>query len=363
MIIDHDMINFLNVVNAAFNLDINIDYSKLNYDNIFEKAKYYHLSALVYSPIYKYGQQYIDSQKFEDFHNYVFNELSLYYNTILQIYNILDKISEKGYKIIDMALLQKHINQFAEVSEYKYISIAVEDYDFDNICKLLNDYKNKPLNDYYKGRKFYIDNFEIVLIKKSNVEKYIGRQLYTQELHNNLYTLSATDYLTILILDLIYKLATGLNSIKSLLYMRCIIERDSSKIDWEYFWNNAKRKGYEKLYLVVFKILKKYFLFNTDDFILNTDININNDIIDEFMKLLCNIDNENNKDIIKHKKDIILNSDDNINKISKKSFFKNILKRFQKHDTVTSSNIQAVKYDNINYDKRKELLLSLGLHI
>lgn len=357
------MINFLNVVNAAFNLDINIDYSKLNYDNIFEKAKYYHLSALVYSPIYKYGQQYIDSQKFEDFHNYVFNELSLYYNTILQIYNILDKISEKGYKIIDMALLQKHINQFAEVSEYKYISIAAEDYDFDNICKLLNDYKNKPLNDYYKGRKFYIDNFEIVLIKKSNVEKYIGRQLYTQELHNNLYTLSATDYLTILILDLIYKLATGLNSIKSLLYMRCIIERDSSKIDWEYFWNNAKRKGYEKLYLVVFKILKKYFLFNTDDFILNTDININNDIIDEFMKLLCNIDNENNKDIIKHKKDIILNSDDNINKISKKSFFKNILKRFQKHDTVTSSNIQAVKYDNINYDKRKELLLSLGLHI
>ena len=81
------------------------------------------------------------------------------------------------------------------------------------------------------------------------------------------------------------------------------------------------------------------------------------------MKLLCNIDNEGNKDIIKNKKDISLNNNDNINKISNESFLKNIFKRFQKHDTVTSSNIQVIKYDNINQDKRKELLLSLGIHI
>lgn len=364
MNINYDMIDFLNVVNAAFNSDINIDYSKLNYENIFEKAKYYNLSALVYSPIYKNGRQYIDSQKFEDFHNYVFNELGLYYNTILKIYNILDKISERGYKLIDMALLQKHINQFAEVSEYRYISIAVEDNDFDNVCQLLKDYKNKPLNNNYKGRKFYIDNFKIVLFKKGNIEKYTGRELTIEALDNNMYTLSPTDYLTVLILDLIYKLTTGLNSIKSLLYMRCIIERDNSKIDWEYFWNNAKNQGYEKLYSAVFTILKEYFLFNTDDYVINADVNINTETVEAFMNLLCNIDNDSNRDTLKQNKDMILKRDDNINRAAKESFLKNIFRRFQKQDTVTSSCIRTNISKNKNHiDERKEILLSLGVHL
>ena len=146
--------------------------------------------------------------------------------------------------------------------------------------------------------------------------------------------------------------------------MRCIIERDNSKIDWEYFWNNAKRQGYEKLYLVVFKILKEYFLFNTDKFIINKDVIVNMETVEQFMNLLCNIDNENNSDTLKYKKDIILDKEDPINNTANESFLKNIFKRFQKQETVTQScALENISGDISNIDKRKELLLSLGVQI
>ena len=78
--------------------------------------------------------------------------------------------------------------------------------------------------------------------------------------------------------------------------------------------------------------------------------------IEQFMNLLCNINIEKNNNIYEAK-------DDTVNKTANESFLKNIFKRFQKQDNIIQSNNQASINNIDDADKRKEFLLSLGIQI